>query len=269
MNTEWLPDFGAWNAADWSAAGTVVTAMVAVVAAGFAWAQVRHARNLRDEQAKPYVVMGFEPSPAWKNAINLYVENTGKTVASDVRITFDKPLESKCRLGDINDLQLLKDGILTMPPRMRLVTLFDLSHIRNGTDLPMTYKATVSYRWGKRRKQREEITYSLDMGIYYGLEGAEVKGLHQVATAVEEVCKTFQKWTGSHDRLNVWVMDEDYQRWSDNWQRENGGDTPSLGVPFPAGRPTPSPYDSLDSSFSASNGARPEPGRDGDNAEAP
>jgi hypothetical protein len=243
-----IPDHAAWSPADWSALGTMITALVAVVAAGFAWAQVRHARKLREEQAKPYVVVGFEPSPVWANAINLYVENIGSTVASDVQIRFDRPLESKVRTEDINDSKLFREGISTMPPGMRLETLFDLTHERYDTDLPMAYQATVSYLGlGSRR---EETIYTLDMGIYYGLEGFEAKGMHQVAKSVDTIAQLMKKWTGSRGRLNVWVKDEDYQRWSDNWQRERGGDTPSLGVPFPAGRRTPSPYDYLDESSS-------------------
>ena len=234
---------GAWSPEKWEAFGTMVTAVVAIAAAVFAWLQVRHARQLREDQAQPFVVVSFEPSPVWGNAINLVVQNIGNTVAKNVRIVSDKPLESKARTDEINDFQLLKQGVFFMPPGMRLQTLFDLTHARHESDLPMTYEVSVSYE-GIRGK-RETMKYVLDIGIFYGLEQFTEYGLHHAAKAAIDISKTMKKWTGSRGRLKIWTADEDYRNWADRWQHSRGGDTPSLGRPYPAGRPAPSKFQAL------------------------
>ena len=50
-------------------------------------------------------------------------------------------------------------------------------------------------------------------------------------------------------RFRVAVHDEDYQNWSDRWQRERGGRSPSLGRPVPAGRRSPSKFGYLEESW--------------------
>jgi hypothetical protein len=51
------PDFDAWTPTDWTAAGTVAYAAVAVLAALFAGWQVWLLRRTRQEQARPFVVV--------------------------------------------------------------------------------------------------------------------------------------------------------------------------------------------------------------------
>lgn len=71
----------------WAAWATVA---VYVVLGIFAWIQVLQARRLREEQARPFVIVDFEPG----FLVYLTVENIGRTMARDVSIRFDKPLES-------------------------------------------------------------------------------------------------------------------------------------------------------------------------------
>ena len=47
----------------------------------FAWRQVREARKLRVEQARPFVIVDFEPG----FLVYLTVENLGRTMAREVR----------------------------------------------------------------------------------------------------------------------------------------------------------------------------------------
>ena len=77
------------------ALGTVATAAVALVAARFAFAQVKEARRLREERSRPFVVVDVQPSSDWSNLLNLVVENVGATVAYDVAMTFDPPIRPR------------------------------------------------------------------------------------------------------------------------------------------------------------------------------
>lgn len=208
--TYWLPDFSAWTAADWSAAGTVATAIIASVAALVAFHQVREARKLREEQAQPFVVVDFELSPVSGNIINLVVENVGKTLARDVKLAFTPRLESTQVSGDydLKNTTLLKDGIPTMPPGKRIVALFDVSHQRFSSGLPLSYTVKVEFRDSRRRKQ-EPLEYVLDLSFYYGLMSVNEYGLHHAAKALREIESTLKKWTAHINGLRVWVRDED------------------------------------------------------------
>lgn len=156
------PDFAAWTAADWSALFGGVTALVAVIAMGFAARQVGEARRTREEQAQPFVVVDLEPSPVWSKIINLVVENVGATLAREVRLSFEPRLSSTHVTGEwaLNDTVLLKEGVAAMPPGRRIVALFDLAHERYKSDLPMTYKVRVEFKDARGRPQEALSTRS-------------------------------------------------------------------------------------------------------------
>jgi hypothetical protein len=81
------------KATDWAAVtawAAWATVAVYVVLGIFAWIQVLQARRLREEQARPFVIVDFEPG----FLVYLTVENIGRTMARDVTIRFDKPLAS-------------------------------------------------------------------------------------------------------------------------------------------------------------------------------
>jgi hypothetical protein len=227
---------------DWTALATCATALVAAAAALYARNQVKEARTLREEQAQPFVVVDFEPSPAWRQAINLVVENIGKTLATNVRITFDKPLEStETHPGfEISESVLLTEGIPCMPPGKRVTALFDLAHQRKDSGLPMTYVATVEFCDGRGRQQKA-LTYVLDLNFYYGLMSIDEYGMHHAAKALGEIHKIMKKWTGHHGRLGIDSFDADYAAWRANWERERGG-PPTFGRSRPAGRRAPTKF---------------------------
>jgi hypothetical protein len=83
-----------WTADEWSAfgalmaaAGAIGTLIVAVVAARAAFRQVAEARELRQEQAQPYVAVYMEPSAATPEIVDLVIRNFGATAAHEVRLT--------------------------------------------------------------------------------------------------------------------------------------------------------------------------------------
>jgi len=239
-----MPDFSAWDPADWSALSGGVTALVAVVAAAFAFLQVRHAKLLREEQAQPFVVVDFESSPVWRNAIELVVQNIGKTVAKNVRVTFDPPLKSTEQQGgyELAKSVLLTQGVPTMPPGKRVSALFDFTHERKDSGLPMTYTATVEFTDSRGRRQ-ETLSYILDLNVLYGLMKFTEYGVHDAAKALVEMQKTMGKWTAHSNGIRVHTLDEDARNFNDRWQKEKSGRHPSLANFTPAGRRTPSRFD--------------------------
>ena len=109
-----------WAAvAAWAAWATVA---IYIVIGLFAWRQVHEARKLREEQARPFVIVDFEPG--W--LVYLTVENVGRTMAKDVRIKFDKSLETTLeRPHELDESPLFREPIPALPPGKKIRVLFD------------------------------------------------------------------------------------------------------------------------------------------------
>ncbi|MEJ7743205.1 MAG: hypothetical protein WKF73_11990 [Nocardioidaceae bacterium] len=131
-----------WTAEAWTALATWGTLAAAVAAAVFARGQVLEARRTREEEAQPFVVVDFEPSAAWSGIMDLVITNTGKTVAKDVRVTFEPPLRSAYFSKqpddpyDINESKIIKEGIPSLLPGKRFTILFDRMPERYESELP-------------------------------------------------------------------------------------------------------------------------------------
>jgi hypothetical protein len=234
-----------WTADTWSAIGsmtqaiaTVFTLGVAIFAACYAARQVREARaqvdearkarefqadramreseeqakrdqQLREDQARPFVVVDFDASPVWGNIINLVFENVGRTLAKNVRFSFDPPLVSS-QGGEGYDFEssvLLTQGIPAMPPGKRFEALFDLSHDRLKANLPMTYTVKVDSQDAYGRNQ-DTLEYILDLNFRYGIKRVESKTIHDVAKSLHAIERNIDRWTQHSNGLRVWLRDE-------------------------------------------------------------
>jgi hypothetical protein len=163
----------------------------------------------QQEIARPFVVVDFVPSLIWQNAIILVFENVGKTLAKNVRFTFEPPLESS-QTGkpfELADSLIVTRGVPTMPPGRRIETLFDLSHERIKTALPMSYHVRVDSQDAMGRDQTP-LEYDLDLAFLYDLGGFQKKTIHDAAKSLHEIERTVAKWTAHFNGLRVWVQDE-------------------------------------------------------------
>jgi hypothetical protein len=220
--------------AELTAAATAVTAGVALFAAIFAGWQVWEIRRTREEQARPFVIVDIQPSPAWRNALNLVVENVGNTVAHEVAIRFDPALQStRDDRYPLSGSVLLREGIPTLPPGRRIEALFDFSHERVKTDLPMRYDVTVDLRDARRRRQRPQ-RYVIDLAHLYGLQRMDEYGIHHAAKALREIERSVKKWSDVHGRLKVWIRDEDRHRLDEHVEYQLTGGYPNLGTAPPS-----------------------------------
>ena len=187
-----MPDFESWDAASWSAMAAWMNVGILLVAALFAWWQVREARKLRGDQARPFVVIDFEPEP-YSPFVDLVIENLGKTVARNVRFSFDRPLEASTKhQGSLSDMPLLKDGISTFPPGKRISSFFD-SWLDRKDEHADRYTVTINYE--DDRHNRFEERHVLDLTIYKGLSQIRRKGLHDISKTLESIQSEVAKWT--------------------------------------------------------------------------
>lgn len=167
--------------------------VVLIVAACFAYYQVREARRLREQQIRPFVVIDFEVEP--NLIIYLEVTNLGNALARDVRIQIDPPLKSAVDF-DAAGLKMLNEGITTLAPGKVYRTFFDQGNKRVETDLPMNYVATLTYTDQDRKRPFEE-RLNLDLEQYEAIRFIKKKTLGDLTEQVEAVAKLLAKWNSN------------------------------------------------------------------------
>ncbi|MFF3992453.1 hypothetical protein ACFYX8_03985 [Streptomyces cyaneofuscatus] len=194
-------DLGSWKPDDWSAAASVATTVltlmavvIALLAALYARQQVTLARQLREEQAQPFVVVDFEDNPAIRQGIDFVVENMGQTLAQNVKIVVDPPFSSTLDVHGfpLKDAPLMAQGIPSLPPRKRYTALFDTAPERQATDLPSKYTATVHFDDAHGRQQ-EPLTYILDLSVRRKLLSVSQYGLDDGVKTLREISKTMNE----------------------------------------------------------------------------
>lgn len=193
MSLEWLPDLTAWDPADFGAASGMGTLLVAIAATLIARRQLKQARQLREEEAAPAIIVDIVPDDVSGHLLDLVIENIGKTPARDVTIRFDPPVKSAADMSDyeLADWSPLKDGLKTLAPGRRLTAMFDSAIERYGTDLPRRYEVTVDCLDSHGRRQ-PTMQYTLDMEPLYGALHTEVRGMHQLVKEVEKLRKALE-----------------------------------------------------------------------------
>ncbi len=218
----------ALSAEEWTAVGTLGTAIVALLAAVFAGWQVWEIRRARQEESRPFVIVDIQSSAAWNNLLNLVIENAGSTVVRDVRVSFTPPLQSSNDHVDLESTVLLTEGIPMLPPRRQVKAFFDAAHDRKGKGLPMRYDVEVALKDYRGRPQELQC-YVIDLEHLYGLTNITEYGMHDAAKALREIQKSVKKWSDIHGRLKVWVRDEDRHRLDESIEHDLTGRYPSLG----------------------------------------
>jgi hypothetical protein len=182
---EHVVDWG--NVPSWVSAGVAVFALVSAgFAAYFAYHQLDLARSLREEKARPFVVVDIVP--VQHPFTELVIQNVGETLAKDVRVFFDPPLVTTLDNDEmaIASSFALKEGIPSLPPGREHRMLFENMPDRYAReDLPRRYEVTVTS--SGRRGPEEPLVQVLDLNVFYGYHRLEQYGVHHVA-------KTLRAW---------------------------------------------------------------------------
>ncbi|MFF9512373.1 hypothetical protein ACF1BU_36615 [Streptomyces sp. NPDC014724] len=126
----------------------VIAAWQAAIARRSAAQQLAFAERIHREQKESYVIVGIQPD-SLHGALLLVVENTGSTVARNVRISCDPPGVQLAPRGgwagaDPVIQQVLARTIPMLPPRRRLTFLLDQPERFQNTELPRVYTFTVN-----------------------------------------------------------------------------------------------------------------------------
>lgn len=200
----------AWTglAAVVEAGATLITALVAVVAVFYASAQVRQARQLRQEQTRPFVTVAFRQSHSI--VCNIVIRNEGLTVARDVMFRFTPEFESSnASRNQIRESKLWREGVPTLVPGQEISIFADKFPDRyKREDLPRVYEVQVTYRGAEPRTPSRvragrshppgelfELRYMLDFDIFYGYSTAATYTIHEVAEALRRMDSRLAGWT--------------------------------------------------------------------------
>lgn len=186
VRSAWTPE-ATW--AMWGALGTWAAVLVALVAAAFILWQIREARTLSEEQARPYVVVWVELDEETRTTIELHVKNVGQTAALDVKVALDPPYEWKNpALGmRFMDAAVFKSGLPTMPPgwQVTLAMEFVRDISEHGDLVPIT--ATVAYN--DRSGTAHADSFTLDLAYLQGALWLDKHGVHHIAQTLRAAAK--------------------------------------------------------------------------------
>jgi hypothetical protein len=170
--------------------------LVLVVAAIVAGRQVGEARRLREEQARPFVVIDFDVR---NHLIYIVVSNVGNTLATDVRFEVDPPFESTIEDYQAKELKMFREGISTLAPGKVIETLFDSFIEREPTELPDAYKVTVRYSDERRRRSFAEVI-DLDIGLYRNILSVTRRDIHHVNETLGKMLTEMKRWSSTAPR---------------------------------------------------------------------
>lgn len=179
--------------------GTMLTFVVAAVAALVAWHQFKDARNLRREQAQPYVVVYAEPSSVRARFIEVVIKNFGTTGARDLEITTSPPLQrTNPGGGEGIETVHLPDGTPFMAPGQEWRTLWDLGPRREASDLPDRHDVSVSYT--DSYKKRHTTKSVLDWSLFRGRMNIGMKNINDVVAQLETIARVLDRLADERPR---------------------------------------------------------------------
>ena len=168
----------------WTDIGTFsVLAAAAVV--GFV--QASEARRLRLARIRPFVVLDFDVDYQ-EEVYYLVLRNYGSTLARDIEISVDPPLESALHadVGQLDRLRAWGRSIKSLAPGVERRALFDADFLRPLDEPANAYTTWIHY-WddGHIREFNDEVT--LDIATARGL------GRLQRGKTTEDVHKMLER----------------------------------------------------------------------------
>lgn len=165
---------------------------VLFVAAAVAVIQLQHARRLREEQARPFVVIDVELR---NTVLEFVITNFGRTIARDVTFTFDPPLASTRDSGQgpaVADLPLFVTGIPSIPPGKEVRVIFDQIPARLQADLPADYSVKIGYSGPLGKRETE----SMVVGYGHLIDTLHLtrRDIGDVYKQLEQIAREVKRW---------------------------------------------------------------------------
>lgn len=145
--------------------------------------QLELANQVRKDQAQPYVFADIRPDTGGF-LMMLVVENTGATVAHNVRVKFEPELRS-INFPDVSQLRFLREGISALPPGRRITWYFDTGPAIFENDVPKKYTVTIDAMGPYGAV--DQLQYEIDFTV---LENSEARNPGQLIDIANQLKKT-------------------------------------------------------------------------------
>lgn len=180
--------------------------LVAVIAAAIAAAgalltslQVREARRqtnlqqkLHEDAHQPYVWVDFRGASSSPRLMRIHIENSGPTVATDVRITIDPPLKASSDRFQVDQYHAFADAIPSLPPGRVMAYYYGRSdELLADEQVPRQHKIRITGMgpFGPM----PTLEYVLSLEDLRHREAITPGTLHQIREAIDEVAKGVAK----------------------------------------------------------------------------
>lgn len=183
--------------------------LVLIAAAFFGRRQLNEAKELREAQTRPFVVIDLGSSA--HGLFDLVVKNIGPTLAREVQFEFDPPIKSTDDDLDPNRLKMFREGISTLAPGKEIRTLFEKGPDRHESDLPDTYEVAVAYTDQSGKRHYEEKV-DLDFGLYWDRLTVSRRDVHDLYKQLETIAKEIGKWRPNLGRGLLAVTTSDVEK---------------------------------------------------------
>ena len=184
--------------------GSILLFVATLILAGLTAAYVLNTRNTlwemkeaRDAETRPYVIVYFDV-PHGELWADLVVKNVGKTVARNVKMLFDPPLQNTDG-PSLMSLPMIRDGIPMLPPGYEIKTTLDFTQKYFKSGLPMFYNVTVTYAGGMEDKERQTDCVA-DLSAFEHLTYIERKDLHDLVLRVEKLTAEVKDFRRAYER---------------------------------------------------------------------
>jgi len=172
------------------------------------------------------------------------VANFGKTMARNVRIKVEPPLKSSVDTAvPVAKLKMFTEGIPSLAPGKRMVTLFDSMIDRKDLNLPGSYQVQLSYEWDGGDPITD--TQRLDLDLYRYRMSVTRHTIHDVNKTLDKIRQLLDKWSaGFGNGLLVLSPEDKRQRDGEfrSWvEEERAGEQVPPRPRLPRPKPPPPP----------------------------
>jgi hypothetical protein len=182
---------GADQLAAWSTFAQAALVALALVVAAVQLADARADKRARE---RPFVVVEFD-GERHPEEVDIVVRNIGATIARDVEISFDPPLQTT--FDDTgygaSFMKSFTEGIPALNPGQSLRAMFDTGAQRAQADLPSRYVATISYSGDLRGAQPYSESAVLDLDLFRNRLYSKRYTVHDVYGQLEQMNATLAR----------------------------------------------------------------------------
>lgn len=157
-------------------------------------------RETRDQESAPYVIVYFDV-PLSKNLVYLIIKNIGKSIAKDIRLSFEPFLQTG-DVGNLENLSLFEKGIASLAPAQEIRVLLDTTIAFFGEPgLPLFYSVEITYHGGLKDVPRT-TKHTLDLSVHKGLMYIRSKDIHDLNESIEKLLKEQKNTRESLERIS-------------------------------------------------------------------